>query len=479
MAEKILSVGIDIGTSTTSLVFSSLTIEKMTGDMYMPKTAITDKTVIYRSPIYFTPLKSNTELDAKQIRIIIEKEYNAAGVKASDVETGAVIITGDTARKVNAEKVLETISLFAGDFVVAAAGPSLESILAGKGSGAQQYSVDTIETICNMDIGGGTTNTATFYDGKCIDADCLDVGGRLIRFKQGTTEIEYVFPKITEAARRMGITAEIGLTLNESEIMKITDMMADAIIGKLDVLQGNKNLLFLSTEEKKPGNLPRKIDVVSFSGGVGKLIYEAEEKDKHLYDDVGVYLADAVKEAIKRQGIHLVQPKETISATVIGAGNHSVDVSGGTITITQLDKLPLKNMPILSIEDALNLSSDDFKAQVKKKIHWLQDLDNEQNIALNLKVNQRMGFKDIVNLAEKVIYSTEELLENQDMLVIVVYGDYGKVLGQSISMRLPPGKETICIDSVDAGKGDYIDIGRPVGVADAVPVVIKTIAFNY
>ena len=132
MAEKILSVGIDIGTTTTSLVFSNLTVEKTTGDMFMPKTAITDKTVIYRSPIYFTPLRSNTELDAEKIRQIIEEEYRRAGVQVSEVETGAVIITGDTARKTNAERVLAEISQFAGDFVVAAAGPRLESILAGK-----------------------------------------------------------------------------------------------------------------------------------------------------------------------------------------------------------------------------------------------------------------------------------------------------------------------------------------------------------
>lgn len=479
MAEKILSVGIDIGTTTTSLVFSNLTVEKTTGDMFMPKTAITDKTVIYRSPIYFTPLRSNTELDAEKIRQIIEEEYRRAGVQASEVETGAVIITGDTARKTNAEKVLAEISQFAGDFVVAAAGPRLESILAGKGSGAESYSIDTVETICNMDIGGGTTNTATFYDGKRIDADCLDAGGRLIRFKAGSTEIEYVFPKIAEIGRQMGISAQIGATLNEAEIGKLTDVMADAIVGKLQISQTNKNFLFLRTEQQDHRPLTREIDAVCFSGGIGKLVYEEEEKNKLAFRDIGVYLADSLKRAVKKHGIRLVKPKETISATVIGAGSHSVEVSGGTITITQLNKLPLKNLPILTIEDALHLSAEDFRSQVKKKYHWLQDLDQEQNIALNLKVDRKLGFRDIKALAEKIIESTKELLAVQDLLIIIIHGDYGKVLGQSISMGLPKGKDVICIDSIDAGKGDYVDIGRPVGIADAVPVVIKTIAFNY
>lgn len=98
---------------------------------------------------------------------------------------------------------------------------------------------------------------------------------------------------------------------------------------------------------------------------------------------------------------------------------------------------------------------------------------------LNLKVDRKLGFRDIKALAEKIIDSTKELLAVQDLLIIIIHGDYGKVLGQSISMDLPEGKDVICIDSIDAGKGDYVDIGRPVGIADAVPVVIKTIAFNY
>lgn len=479
MAEKILSVGIDIGTSTTSLVFSNLTIEKTTGDMYMPKTEITDKTVIYRSPIYFTPLRSNTELDAEKIRLLVEKEYSAAGIRASDVETGAVIITGDTARKVNAEKVLDEISKFAGDFVVATAGPDLESILAGKGSGAEQYSVDTIETICNMDIGGGTTNTAAFYDGRCIDADCLDIGGRLIRFAKGTAKIEYVFPKIADLAAGLGISAQVGAILSPDEIRRITDVMAEAMMEKLELAPSDQNFRFFRTEERVATRLPRPIDAVSFSGGVGKLVYEEEQKDKLAYSDIGVYLADSLKKIVARYGIRLVKPKETISATVIGAGNHSVDVSGGTITITQLQKLPLKNIPILTIEDALHLPAENFRNQVKQKIQWLQGLDRDQNIALNLDVHEKMGFQQITSLAEKVIDGAGELLQTQDTLIVIVYGDYGKVLGQSISVRLPQGREVICIDAIDVGKGDYIDIGRPVGVADSVPVVIKTIAFNY
>lgn len=479
VAEKILSVGIDIGTSTTSLVFSHLTIEKTTGDMYMPKTEITDKCVIYRSPVYLTPLKSNTELDAEGIRAIIESEYQSAGIKVSDVETGAVIITGDTARKKNAETVLTAISKFAGDFVVAVAGPELESILAGKGSGAKQYSADTIETICNLDIGGGTTNTAAFYDSTCIDTDCMDIGGRLIRFRPGTTTIEYIFPKISVLAGRLGITAETGADLTAPEIRKITDAMAKGVMGKLERPIQSEEYRFLCTEEGKIRTLPRKVDSISFSGGVGKLIYEEVLPEKLAYDDIGVYLAESLKKSVQASPFYLVKPKETISATVIGAGNHSVDVSGGTITVSDFQKLPLKNIPVISIQNPLELSQEEFEAEIGKKSAWFRRPDEKQSMAIVLEIQKKMGFTDITQLAEKIVQAAENLMAHQDTIIVAIYGDYAKVLGQSILVRLPKGKDIICIDSVDAGKGDYIDIGRPVGVADSVPVVIKTIAFNY
>ena len=155
MREELLSVGIDIGTSTTQLIFSKLIIENMASSYTVPRIVIVDKEIIYKSPIYFTPLISIKEIDGPKVREIIEKEYQSAGVDKKDIDTGAVIITGETARKQNAEEVLTTLSGFAGDFVVATAGPDLESIISGKGAGAHLYSKEHTTTVVNIDIGGG------------------------------------------------------------------------------------------------------------------------------------------------------------------------------------------------------------------------------------------------------------------------------------------------------------------------------------
>ena len=165
MRQEIKSIGIDIGTSTTQLVFSRIVVENVAGSYNVPRVSIVDKEVIYRSKIYFTPLRSATEIDAEAVKKIVKDEYEAAGMTPADLSTGAVIITGETARKQNANEVLEALSDFAGDFVVATAGPDLESVLAARGAGTDTISEEHRTAVANLDVGGGTTNIAVYQKG--------------------------------------------------------------------------------------------------------------------------------------------------------------------------------------------------------------------------------------------------------------------------------------------------------------------------
>ena len=199
MKQELLSVGIDIGTSTTQLVFSKITVENTASSFSVPKITITDKKIAYKSQIYFTPLLNQTTIDCEGIKTIIENEYHRAGVPKDKIDTGAVIITGETARKENAQEVLQTLSGFAGDFVVATAGPDLESIISGKGAGACDYSKQHKKNVLNIDIGGGTSNFALFHNGEVLDTGCMDIGGRLIKI-DNNRKITYITPKIQKIA---------------------------------------------------------------------------------------------------------------------------------------------------------------------------------------------------------------------------------------------------------------------------------------
>ena len=172
----ILSVGIDIGTSTTHVIFSRLTFKNSAGYFAVPHIAIVDKEVVYKSGIYTTPLENRVMIDGVRVREIVAGEFQKAGYRPEDTQTGAVIITGESARKENSEIVLQELSDFAGEFVVSTAGPDLEAIIAGKGSGARQYSVEHQCRVANLDIGGGTTNLVLFDSGEVIGKGCLDIG---------------------------------------------------------------------------------------------------------------------------------------------------------------------------------------------------------------------------------------------------------------------------------------------------------------
>lgn len=131
--DKIISAGIDIGTTTTQVVFSQLTIVEQGGFGMVPSYKLANKQILYRSGVHFTPL-DGAKIDGWAVKELIAGEYEKAGFRPQDIDSGAVIITGESARKANAHLVVDQIAEYAGGFVVAIAGPELEIILSGKES---------------------------------------------------------------------------------------------------------------------------------------------------------------------------------------------------------------------------------------------------------------------------------------------------------------------------------------------------------
>ena len=263
MAETILSVGIDVGTSTTEVVFSRLSIENTAGAFLVPKITIVDKTIVYRSQIYRTPLLSPDVIDAERLAQIVSAEYASAGYTPADIRTGAAIITGETARANNASSVLESLSGMAGDFVVASAGPDLESVLAARGAGIDEYSKESTATIANLDIGGGTTNIAVYRFGKLLGVSCLDIGGRLIRIHEG--KISYIFDSVARLAALHGIDLAIGERADEEKISRICDLMADQLAASINLIEREAIHDTLYTNDGKPLSEQLRPQQITFS----------------------------------------------------------------------------------------------------------------------------------------------------------------------------------------------------------------------
>jgi ethanolamine utilization protein EutA len=219
---KLCSVGLDVGTTTTQLIVSELNVENKSGAFSVPELSITDRKILYESPVHFTPLLDESHVDGHAIRKIVEKEYQKAGITRQSVDTGAIIITGETSRKENAGAVLEALSDLAGEFVVATAGPDLESVLAARGAGALDYSAETGKRVLHMDIGGGTSNLALIEDGKIIRTGCLNVGGRLIKLENGN--VIYISPVLA------GLTdLQVGSKPKSGQIEALARVLASAL----------------------------------------------------------------------------------------------------------------------------------------------------------------------------------------------------------------------------------------------------------
>lgn len=475
MHEVILSVGIDIGTSTTQLIFSRLTIENQASSYTVPRINIVDKEVIYRSRIYFTPLRSPTEIDAEAVKKIVRSEYRAAGITPEELKTGAVIITGETARKENANEVLSALSDLAGDFVVATAGPDLESVLSGRGAGADVLSKEKHTTVANLDIGGGTTNIALYEKGTLRGTSCVDVGGRLIKVADG--RISYIYPKIQALAKDNGIEIKVGDRAYPEQLYGVCRLMAAQLAQALHLAAPDGHHAGMYTNDGRALPPQPQVQAVTYSGGVADCIYQKMEDDVFRFGDVGVLLGKAVRADPDLSRVELCQAAETIRATVVGAGTHTTEVSGSTIRYER-DKLPIKNVPILKVSQEDEESLETLKSSIIQQMPLFAPEGKVEQIAIAFTGEKRTSFADVQALAAAVIESAKEVIQGPYPLIVVVENDIGKVLGNALNVLLEHKKEVICIDGIKTLSGDYIDIGEPIAGGQVLPVVIKTLIFN-
>ncbi len=479
----IISAGIDIGTTTTQLVLSRLSLKNRMPGSQIPKIEITDKEVIYRSRIHMTPILNHATVDAAALKGLLEAEYRLAGLDARQIDTGAVIITGETAKKENAEAIVHLMAELAGDFVVAVAGPDVESILAGKGSGAMDLSRHTHGRIINLDVGGGTTNIAVFNDGKLEDTTCLNVGGRLLEVCVGTGELLYVSEPARLTAQAKGIPLDRGRASYTALCQELVRTV-DACVFHEPLPAGREALLM--TTPLNPAYLERSrrqgaplYDGVLFSGGVAEHIYQAQPAgNPYLFGDIGPLLAEAFRNSRLAQVYPLVEPREKIRATVIGAGSYSLEVSGSTIHIGW-DNLPVRNVPVARVDlGAGDMALDSLTATFEQALKRYGGAVRSGAIGLSIGLWKYPGYTEVTLLAQALVGAWESRDGRQSPLIILLEQDFGKVLGQTLRMLTGDRGSFASIDSVVIHDGDYIDIGKPVLGGDAVPLVVKTLIFQ-
>ncbi len=448
--DKLRSIGLDVGTTTTQMVLSELTVENKGNAFSVPEMVIGEKKVLYESPVIFTPLVEGELVDGGKIAAWVEEQYQKAGISKEQVDTGAVIITGETSRKENARQVLHALSGFAGDFVVATAGPDLESALSAKGAGAAEYSAKRGKTVLHMDIGGGTSNLSYIENGSITATGCLNVGGRLMKFDhQG--QITYISPVL------QGLTSlRVGEKPTQTELETITERLSQALEMAAGLREQSPLLERLTTKENTGVWLPKPAEVISFSGGVADCI----EKDQNpfAFGDLGVLLGRSIRKSRLCQGAYRLG-EQTIRATVIGAGCHSAQLSGSTVFVDGVT-LPKKNLPVAVLPG-------EPTCQQVQNAYLGQD---QPAVVLALKGELSPTYQQVQALAKTLVAGA-----NGREILVCTASDMAKALGHSIRL-LSPHTPCLCIDRVALQAESYLDIGLPVG--PALPVIVKTLILS-
>ena len=449
MAE-LLSLGLDVGTTTTQLILSELTVENRAGAFSVPELDITARKIRYKSPVHFTPMLDENRVDAEGLRQLVDREYEAAGVSRQQVDTGAIIITGETSRKENARQVLNSLSDFAGEFVVATAGPHLESLLAAKGAGSVEQSRNG--PLLHMDIGGGTSNLALLEDGKTLRTGCLNVGGRLLKF-DGEGRITYVSPVLR------GLTQlKPGDQVGEEEVYEVARLLTNALEMAAGLRPADNLLSRLSTAEAgAPFEPAPPGTAVCFSGGVAECI--RQDHPWLQFGDLGPVLGRCIRESLFRGKYSLGQ--ETIRATVIGAGCHSTQLSGSTVFCCGVS-LPVKDLPVVCFSQA-EQESDQLSRLIDDRC-----AQQDKTPVLSFPGGSG-GYETVCRLADRIAGAKVR------PLYVSVVQDMAKALGQALSLRCPD-RGVLCLDRLQLEEGSYLDVGQPVG--PAFPVVIKTLILS-
>jgi ethanolamine utilization protein EutA len=465
----VLSVGVDIGSSTSHLVFSRIVLERLDS-----RYVVSTREAFYQSDILLTPYAAEEEIDPAALGAFIDRQYRDANVDPDEIDTGALILTGVAVRRRNARRIGELFARQAGKMVAVSAGDSLETVMAAHGAGAVARSIRDRATVMNVDVGGGTSKIAVCADGRVIDVTALDVGARLVCLDGGGRIV-----RVEEAGRRFG--AEIGVALEPGTPLAaeaaramaayMAKCLFEAMEGASPTAAGS-GLLRLD-----PLSSRAAIDLVTFSGGVSEYIYGREAAS---YGDLGVLLAQEIRTRAERWGPKLDRASEGIRATVIGASQYTTQVSGSTIYVSPLEALPLRNVPVIAPAFALDADEIDSAAVAEAIKAMLKRLDlgeAETPVAVFVPWRGSATFQRLDAFCQGVVDGLAVVLADGHPLVLAGDGDVGGLMGIHLREEMQIENAIISVDGLDLKEFDYIDVGAMLPNSGAVPVVIKSLIF--
>ena len=472
----LVTVGIDIGSSGTQVIFSRINLRRY-GEDLTSRYYVVSRETLFQSPVALTPYSSDERIDDAGLGAIIDEAYAAAGVKPQDIDTGVVILTGEALRRENAEAIAALLAEQRGDFVTATAGHHMESMLAAYGSGASKLSYDEGKRILNVDIGGGTTKLGIVENGNVTATAALHIGGRL-QVVDDIGRIVRLDPAGKFHARQAGFYWSRGDVLSPAQLDKVAASMADLLVAALTQrpVPHAVEHLYLTDPIAEFG----RIDGVMFSGGVGEYVYGREDRD---FGDMGRRLGRVIRSRIDSGALPwpLLPAGECIRATALGASEYSVQLSGNTSYITKPGELlPRRNLQVLqpSYVCEENIGADELAKAIRAHFTAFDLIEGEGEVALALRWRGAPSYERILAFAEGIRHGLATTIERRKPLYIMLDGDVAQTLGAILREELLVESEILAIDGLVLRDFDYIDLGRIRMPSFTVPVTIKSLLFS-
>ncbi len=466
------SVGIDIGSSTSHLMFSRLTLQRRGADL-SARYEVTERRVLYQSPILLTPYLSPTSIDVGQLETFVHEHYARGGFTPGDVDTGVVVITGEALNKENAQPIAELFARESGKFICASAGPHHEALLAAHGCGAVAASAADGSIVLNVDMGGGTSKLSLIRAGVVTSTAAIGIGARLLAF-DAAGRVARIEPPAHRLLRELGRAVALGDALDAGTRQRLVSLMVESLFEIMDGAPPNaltRELLVTPPLHDHPGLAG--VDFVVFSGGVSEYVYGHETRD---YGDLGVLLGAAMRERLAAAPVRVLvrPPSEGIRATVIGAGEYTVQASGVTSYLSCLDVLPVHGLKVVqAVIRAGQPVGPLLKASLRKF-----DLERlEPGLAIALSLQDRATYPLLSGVATEIAGLVACAREPEAPLFLIVDADVAKSLGGILKEELDVPGAVIAIDGIDVGDLDYVDVGRPLGVSESLPVTVKSLVF--
>lgn len=470
---ELRTVGIDIGSSTSHLLFARVTLKRLSEGL-SSRFIVVSREVLWRSPIMLTPFLADGTIDAHELEHFVRHAYHDAGLRRGDVDSGAVILTGEAIKRKNAKAIDEVFAKESGKFVCATAGHKLECILAAHGSGATGIAQRRGQCGLHVDIGGGTTKLALIDRGEIISVAAFAVGGRLLaRDEQGA------WTRIDDSARlvanELGIhpspTAFADESLRQAVVERLATVVVDQISGKAPDSLGR------ALELTEP--LSRTIDpaFITFSGGVAEYIFGREDAD---HGDIARPLArEIVKQIKSRVAVPIVEPRERIRATVIGASQFTVQVSGKTIYLPDGGVLPVHNIPVvhLGLVNSGVVEANRIVEAFRKNANLL-GLDPSAPVALAFKWDGDPEYSRLHAMAKGIMDFAAPNGKREAPLFLMIDGDVAASLGRILHDELRLDGKIVSVDGVALRELDFVDVGELLDPPGVVPVVIKSLLFS-